>query len=54
MHSKPWKWAARLLFHNADIVMIKKALEQMQMQFAELGFTFENRLVQPSSPVQGK
>jgi 4-hydroxy-2-oxoheptanedioate aldolase len=45
---------ARLLFHNADIVMIKKALEQMQIQFAKLGFTFENRLVQPSSPVQGK
>jgi 4-hydroxy-2-oxoheptanedioate aldolase len=40
---------ARLLFHNADIVMIKKALEQTQMQFAELGFTFENRLIETSS-----
>jgi 4-hydroxy-2-oxoheptanedioate aldolase len=39
---------ARLIFHNADIVMIKKALEQMQLQFAEVGFTFENQLSQPS------
>jgi 4-hydroxy-2-oxoheptanedioate aldolase len=42
---------ARLLFHNADIVMVKKALDQMQMQFAELGFVFENRLFQ-SSPAK--
>jgi 4-hydroxy-2-oxoheptanedioate aldolase len=35
---------SRLLFCNADIVMIKNGLEQMQIQFAPLGFTFDNRL----------
>ena len=34
----------RLIFHNADIVMIKRAMELMQTQFAELGFRFDNRL----------
>ena len=34
----------RLVFHNADIVMIKRAMEQMHTQFAELGFHFDNRL----------
>jgi len=32
----------RLIFHNADIVMIKKGLEHMQSQFAPLGFRFDN------------
>jgi 4-hydroxy-2-oxoheptanedioate aldolase len=35
---------ARLLFHNADIVIVKNGLEQMQARFAPLGFTFDNRL----------
>jgi hypothetical protein len=35
---------ARLLFHNADIVMLKRGLENIQSQFASLGFRFENRL----------
>ena len=35
---------ARLFFHNADIVMVKNGLEQMQTRFAPLGFTFENRI----------
>ena len=34
----------RLVFHNADIVMIKSAMEQIQTRFAELGFKFNNRL----------
>lgn len=38
----------RLVFHNADIVMVKNALDKMQSQFADLGFTFDNRLKQPS------
>ena len=37
----------RLLFSNADIVMIKNGLEQMQTQFEPLGFTFDNRLQKP-------
>ncbi|MBN1909871.1 MAG: aldolase [Pirellulales bacterium] len=35
---------ARVLFYNADILMVKQGLEQMQQDFAPLGFTFENRL----------
>jgi hypothetical protein len=38
----------RLLFSNADIVMIKNGLQQMQAQFEPLGFTFDNRLPKPS------
>lgn len=33
---------ARLLFHNADIVIVKNGLEQMQTRFAPLGFRFDN------------
>ena len=35
---------ARFICHGADIVFIKRALEQMQQQYAPLGFTFDNRL----------
>ncbi len=35
---------ASMLFHNADIVAVKLAQEQMQRDFGPLGFTFENRL----------
>ena len=34
---------SRLLFSNADIVMVKNGLEQMQSQFGALGFTFDDR-----------
>jgi 2-keto-3-deoxy-L-rhamnonate aldolase RhmA len=44
---------ARILFHNADIVMVKNALEQMQQQFAPLGFRFDNRLKGPSRSYLG-
>lgn len=33
----------RLLFHNADIVMVLNGLRQMQAQFEPLGFGFEGR-----------
>ena len=33
----------RLLFCNADIVMIKNGLQEMQKQFAPLGFSFDSR-----------
>src|SRR5687768_5716836 len=42
--SQALELGGRLLFHSADIVMIKNALTHMQAQFARLGFTFENRL----------
>ena len=35
---------ARFLPHKADIVTIKQSHEQMQADFGELGFTFDNRL----------
>lgn len=35
---------ARVIFHHADIVMVKQCLESVQLQFKNLGFTFENRL----------
>ena len=35
---------ARFIAHNADIVMIKMALEKMQRDFSPLGFTFDSRL----------
>jgi len=35
---------ARMLYHMADIIFVKNGLEQMQQQFSQLGFTFDNRL----------
>lgn len=35
---------ARFICHGADILSVKRALEQIQTQYAPLGFTFENRL----------
>jgi len=39
----------RLVFCNADVVMIKNALDQMKHQFAPLGFTFSGRLDRDST-----
>jgi 4-hydroxy-2-oxoheptanedioate aldolase len=35
---------ARFLCHGADLLLVKRGLEQMQKDWAELGFTFDNRL----------
>lgn len=35
---------SRLIFYQADIVMIKTGLERIQQEMSDLGFTFENRL----------
>ncbi len=35
---------ARFIAHGADIAMVKCGLEQIQAQFAAIGFTFENQL----------
>lgn len=35
---------ARFVCHGADIIFIKRALEQVQQQYGELGFSFDNRL----------
>lgn len=34
---------AELIFHFSDLVAVKTALEQVQQQFAPLGFTFDDR-----------
>jgi 4-hydroxy-2-oxoheptanedioate aldolase len=34
---------ARLLFCGADIVMVRRGLEELKSQFTGLGFTFDNR-----------
>jgi len=43
---------ARFICHGADIVVMKCGLEQMQAQYAPLGFTFENRLATMSAELQ--
>lgn len=35
---------ARLIFHGADVLILKAGLEAMQRDFTALGFTFDNRL----------
>jgi 4-hydroxy-2-oxoheptanedioate aldolase len=35
---------ARFLCHGADLLLVKRGLEQMQKDWSELGFTFDNRL----------
>jgi 4-hydroxy-2-oxoheptanedioate aldolase len=38
---------AGLIFHLLDLVVVKNALEQMQRQFAAMGFTFDDRRSAP-------
>jgi len=38
---------ARIIFYQADIVMIKNGLEQIQRDMTPLGFTFDNRVNPP-------
>ena len=35
---------ARFICHGADILFVKRALEQVQQEYGALGFTFDNRL----------
>jgi 4-hydroxy-2-oxoheptanedioate aldolase len=35
---------ALFICHNADILILKRGLEQIQEQYAPLGFTFDNRM----------
>ncbi|MBP8260255.1 MAG: aldolase [Verrucomicrobia bacterium] len=39
---------ARFICHNADILILKRGLEQIQEQYAPLGFVFDNRLSPPA------
>ena len=38
------KMGARFICHGADILIMKRGLEQMQAEYAPLGFKFDNRL----------
>ncbi len=35
---------AKFICHGADIILVKRGLEQIQANYAPLGFTFDNRL----------
>jgi 4-hydroxy-2-oxoheptanedioate aldolase len=41
---------ARVVFYQADILIIKAGLEQIQREMAALGFGFDNRLGLPGGP----
>lgn len=46
---------ARMLYHMADIIFVKNGLEQMQQQFSQIGFSFDNQLTDSASHyTQGK
>jgi hypothetical protein len=38
---------ARLICYQADILMIKSGLEQIQREMSPLGFTFDNQIGLP-------
>lgn len=43
---------ARFICHGADILIMKRGLEQIQAQYAPLGFTFDNRLESMAAELQ--
>jgi len=43
---------ARFICHGADIILVKRGLEQIQAQYAQFGFTFENRLAAMSAELE--
>jgi 4-hydroxy-2-oxoheptanedioate aldolase len=44
-HSKKlMDMGARFICHGADIILVKRGLEQIQTNYGALGFTFDNRL----------
>jgi len=42
----------RFICHGADIVMMKRGLEQIQQNYAPLGFTFDNRIMAMTAEVE--
>jgi 4-hydroxy-2-oxoheptanedioate aldolase len=50
--AKLMEMGARFICHGADIILVKRGLEQMQAQFAPLGFTFENQLAVMSAELE--
>jgi 4-hydroxy-2-oxoheptanedioate aldolase len=45
---------ARFICHNADLIIIKRGLEQIQRSYAALGFTFDNRLAAMAAELLAK
>jgi 4-hydroxy-2-oxoheptanedioate aldolase len=43
---------ARFICHGADIIIMKRGLEEIQANYAPLGFTFENRLAATAASLQ--
>jgi 4-hydroxy-2-oxoheptanedioate aldolase len=41
---KLFELGAKFICHGCDLIMVKQGMEQVQQRYAELGFTFENRL----------
>jgi len=42
------KMGARIVFHHADILMVRQGLEKIRRDFAPLGFTFDDRIANRS------
>jgi len=51
--SKLMEMGARFICHGADIIMVKRGLEQIQAQFSPIGFTFENTLSKMAAELEG-
>lgn len=43
---------AKFICHGADILILKRGLEQIQAQYGPLGFTFDNRLAAMSAELE--
>jgi 4-hydroxy-2-oxoheptanedioate aldolase len=41
---KLFELGAKFICHGCDLIMVKQGMEQIQQNYAPLGFTFENRL----------
>ena len=50
--AKLMEMGARFICHGADIIMVKRGLEQIQAQFAPIGFTFQNQLAAMSAELE--
>jgi len=44
---------AKFICHGCDLIMVKQGMEQIQQRYAELGFTFENRLAAEAARLAG-
>jgi 4-hydroxy-2-oxoheptanedioate aldolase len=48
---KLMEMGARFICHGCDLIMVKAGLEQIQKQFAPLGFTFRNTTAAKAGPI---